>query len=229
MAPARKKTKKPDAGDAFAKDVVEKLTCPITAALIVNPFVAEDGRVYEFDAIKRWLSSKKKSPLTNKEMGDGLVKCLSTRALIHSAIENGVCEGAAAAAWHLESAKAIAVGLLPGSMSSLKDHLERADALESSKEIQLMLRAATLKLQEDALATEAADADIDGVAMVFVSDSYPNSDESNHPWGMYEIETHQFSAEKVKTGKKLQQSVLLRRGKAEGTGGTREKIKVSLD
>lgn len=228
MAPARKKAKKLDAGDAFAQDVVEKLTCPITAALIVNPFVAEDGRVYEFDAIKRWLSSKKKSPLTNKAMGDGLVKCLSTRALIHSAIENGVCEGAAAAAWHLESAKAIAVGLLPGSMSSLKDHLERADALKSSKEIQLMLRAATLKQQEDALATEAADADIDGVAMVFVSDSYPNKDESNNPFGhCFYVQTGQ-SATRVKTGKKLQQSVLLRRGKAKGTGGTSLSEKITL-
>ena len=174
-APARKKAKRSNADDPFAEAVVEKITCPITSALCVIPVVAEDGHVYERDAIARWLSTKAKSPLSNQNMGTRLLKCGSTRALVLAAIENGACDAAAAAAWHLESAKAVAAGKLPGTMSSAKDHLERADELAPSTEIQLMLRAAKLKLHEDLLAKEAAIAGIDGVATIFENKCRPCS------------------------------------------------------
>jgi len=133
--------------------------------------MAEDGHVYERDAIERWLSSNARSPLTNAPIGTRLTDCGSTRALIESAIENGVVVDESAAAWHVESAKAKAEGKLPGVLSSVKDHLLLAAALDSSSpsasaEISLMLRAVELGLQVDALANEGTEAGTDGVASV---------------------------------------------------------------
>ena len=116
--------------EAFAQSVNEKLVCPISLRLCVRPVVAQDGRVYERDAIERWLSSKSRSPLTNAPMGARLLDCQSTRTLILSAIETGVVEKEAAAAWHLESAKAKALGNLPGALSSVKEHLLQAQGFE---------------------------------------------------------------------------------------------------
>ena len=35
-------------------DIVETITCPITSALCVRPVLADDGHVYEREAIQRW-------------------------------------------------------------------------------------------------------------------------------------------------------------------------------
>ena len=174
---SKKKTKTGEkaGGDmtGFGESVLENLLCPITSALLVCPMLAEDGKVYEKSAIERWLSSKKRSPLTNEKMGGRLVLSELTRTLVLSAIENGVVEDDAAAAWHLDSAKAVASGKLSGAMSSVKDHLDRAESFASSTEVDLMLRAVALKSQMDdleseryALLKEAADAGVD-VSIVF--------------------------------------------------------------
>ena len=39
--------------------IVEELLCPITQQLPVYPVTAEDGRVYERDAIEEWIEEKK--------------------------------------------------------------------------------------------------------------------------------------------------------------------------
>ena len=129
MSPAKKKAK--TSHESFSSKVLGKLTCPITSELCVRPVIAEDGRVYERASIRRWLSSKSTSPMTNQKMGTRLVDCATTRSLILEAIDDGIVENeSAAAAWHLESAKAKSEGKLPGALSSVKDHLERADKLE---------------------------------------------------------------------------------------------------
>ena len=55
------------------EDNVEKFTthllCPITLELPVDPVVAEDGNVYERNAIEAQLKVRLKSPLTNEPMG----------------------------------------------------------------------------------------------------------------------------------------------------------------
>ena len=180
MAPRKKAkkvgSKKTGGGDTvgFSESVVENLLCPITSALLVCPVLAEDGKLYERSAIERWLSSKKKSPLTNEARGPRLVYSELTRTLVLSAIENGVVDADAAAAWHLESAKAVATGRLSGALSSVKGHLDRAESLSSSTEVHLMLRAVALKSQMDdldsqkqALLKEAADAGVDAVSIIF--------------------------------------------------------------
>ena len=151
----------------FSEDVMEHLECPITRSVIVCPVFAEDGKVYEKSAIERWLSRKKCSPLTRERMGDRLVFSALTRSLVLSAIENDVVDDDAAAAWHLQSAKAIMSGKLAGAPGSVKDHLEHAERLSESPEAKLMLRAVALKTQMDALLKEGAATGVDAVSIVF--------------------------------------------------------------
>ncbi|KAH8052795.1 hypothetical protein JL722_9929 [Aureococcus anophagefferens] len=164
-----------EASEKFARAWLAQVTCPISLRLCVRPVVAADGRVFERDAIERWLSSKSTSPLTNQEMGSRLVDCASTRSLILEAIEDGVIENDAAVAWHIESAKAKAAGKLPGDLSSVNEHLIRArkilvatdgDILAYAEEISLMLQALDLRLRVDTLKKAAAEAGTDGVATI---------------------------------------------------------------
>ena len=53
--------------------VLDSVTCPIMQALVVRPAVAEDGKIYEYDAIKRWVRDNHRSPVTNASMEDTLV------------------------------------------------------------------------------------------------------------------------------------------------------------
>jgi len=153
---ARKKAKK-SGESVFSQSVVESLNCPITAALPVVPVLAEDGRIYERAAIKRWISTKARSPITNAPMGAHLAEAsATTRPLVLSAIENGVVDGDSAAAWHLGSAKAKLAGELPGELSSVKIDLDRAGALASTPETELLRRACALKLETESLLKESA-------------------------------------------------------------------------
>ena len=81
MAPQGQKRARHDEGDegtkaevetggaaAFSKAVVQNLVCPITHQLFVDPYIAEDGRLYEKAAISKWLNSEKRSPVTNEPM-----------------------------------------------------------------------------------------------------------------------------------------------------------------
>ena len=163
---ASKKAKTASKADDALAQIVSNLQCPITHRLPVRPVVAADGHVYERSAIEKWLQTKSTSPLTNAEMDRTLMDSTQTRTLIQSAIENGGVDDDAAATWHLESAKLIAAGEMPGAISSVKDHLELADARSSSPEITLSLEAVNLKLQQDALLKRGADAGAGVVASV---------------------------------------------------------------
>ena len=149
-----KKTKK-SGENGFSQSIVETITCPITAALPVVPVLAEDGRIYERAAIKRWISTKARSPITNAPMGAHLAEAsATTRPLVLSAIENGVVDDDSAAAWHLGSAKAKLAGDLPGELSSVKIDLDRAGAFASLPEIDLLRRAADVKIRATAVKLE---------------------------------------------------------------------------
>ena len=166
MPPRKSKKAKTESKASLAQIALENLLCPITHRLPVRPVVASDGHVYERAAIEQWLQTKSTSPLTNAEMDKTVMDSKQTRTLIQSAIENGGVDDDAAATWHLESAKLIATGELPGVCSSMRDHLELADALSSSPEIKLLLEAVDLKVQQDALLKRGADAGVDCVASV---------------------------------------------------------------
>ena len=163
---ASKKAKTASKADDALTQIVSNLQCPITHRLPVRPVVAEDGHMYERSAIEKWLQTKSTSPLVGAKMGKTLMDSTSTRTLIQSAIENGGVDDDAASTWHLESAKLIAAGEMPGAISSVKDHLELADARSSSPEITLSLEAVNLKLQQDALLKRGADAGAGVVASV---------------------------------------------------------------
>ena len=166
MPPRKSKKAKTESKASLAQIALENLLCPITHRLPVRPVVASDGHVYERAAIEQWLQTKSTSPLTNAEMDKTVMDSKQTRTLIQSAIENGGVDDDAAATWHLESAKLIAAGEMPGAISSVKDHLELADARSSSPEITLSLKAVNLRLQQDALLKEGADAGAGVVASV---------------------------------------------------------------
>ena len=76
------------------------------------------------------------------------MKSPTTRGLIESAIENKVVDSDMAAAWHLETAKAVAVGVLPPGSQNIEEHLRRAEELSSSEEIKIMREATELKALE---------------------------------------------------------------------------------
>ena len=102
--------------------------------------------------IERWLRQKKTSPLTNKPMGTHLADHADGRTLVSSAIESGLVDAEAAAAWHLGSARLKIVAALPGGLDSAKEHLaaaapspecERAE--EASPEREALLEAFALR------------------------------------------------------------------------------------
>ena len=85
-------------------DLVESWTCPITYALLFDPVVAEDGKLYERAAIEEYLERKAdqvtvKSPITNEEMGKRLVPATHVKSAIATLVESGQVEEEVAAAW----------------------------------------------------------------------------------------------------------------------------------
>lgn len=58
--------------------------CPITSKIMVQPVKAEDGHIYEFAEIKKWLERNPTSPITRKPMGKKLVVDESLMQAIHA-------------------------------------------------------------------------------------------------------------------------------------------------
>ena len=65
----------------------EYFTCPITYDLPTNPVLAQDGHVYEKDAIERWFSTSHRSPVTNENIGTALTPIVAVRKLIRNVRE----------------------------------------------------------------------------------------------------------------------------------------------
>ena len=61
----------------------KQFVCPITHDLMKNPYIlCGDGCTYELDAIARWLSIRRTSPLTNQALStNGLVPNLALRSM----------------------------------------------------------------------------------------------------------------------------------------------------
>ena len=111
MAPKRKGTKAGAAETgADAKryreamnEMADELVCPITRELPVDPVTAEDGRVYERQAMEEWLGSKAgqavRSPVTNESMGTKLLPAVQVRNTIKGMVTSGAIRGDKAEAW----------------------------------------------------------------------------------------------------------------------------------
>ena len=147
-------------GHMLASAVLSSVTCPISQALVVDPVMAEDGAIYERDQITKWLSSNNRSPVTNAAMGARLVAAQNTRSLVESLLESESVDDDAAAAWHAASARKKITGALPGGIDAAKVHLDRAAALESSTECDVLREALALRDQHKGVLTKAAAAGV---------------------------------------------------------------------
>ena len=147
-------------GQKLASAVLSSVTCPISQALVVDPVMAEDGAIYERDQITKWLSSNNRSPVTNAAMGGNLVAAQNTRSLVESLLESESVDDDAAAAWHSASARKKITGALPGGIDAAKVHLDRAAALESSTECDVLREALALRDQHKGVLTKAAAAGV---------------------------------------------------------------------
>jgi hypothetical protein len=138
--------------------VLDSVTCPITQALVVRPAVAEDGKIYEYDAIKRWVRDNHRSPVTNSPMGHKLVVSHDARSIVEAIIESGAVDDEAAAAWHRASARQKIMEALPGGIAGAAVHLERDLVLASPTEEGDALRVvlALKDEQKDVLQSAAA-------------------------------------------------------------------------
>ena len=79
--------------------IAAELLCPITQELPVQPVMAEDGKIYEREAIVEWFARKATSPSTNAAIGTRLLPVVQARNTIESLIQSGAIEGEIAEAW----------------------------------------------------------------------------------------------------------------------------------
>ena len=80
-------------------DVAADLVCPITQELPFDPVMAEDGKIYERNAIVEWLGRERTSPVTRARMGTRIIAAIQTKNTISTLIKSGAIEGEIAEAW----------------------------------------------------------------------------------------------------------------------------------
>ena len=80
-------------------DAAKEFICPITHELPIQPVMAEDGKIYEREAIVEWFARKATSPSTGKVIDTELVPVVQVRNNIESLIQTGAIEGEIAEAW----------------------------------------------------------------------------------------------------------------------------------
>ena len=78
---------------------LEEFLCPITQALPLQPVFAEDGKVYERDAIETWLKQNAKSPVLNTSMGTKLVPATQIKNMIERMVKTGALDDEKVKEW----------------------------------------------------------------------------------------------------------------------------------
>ena len=98
-----KKRKREIDVDESTNQVRFEYLCPITHKLPIEPVIAEDGELYELEAITTWFEKNKdafaRSPMTNKPIGKRLVPALHVSKAIARLINSGVISGEDAQEW----------------------------------------------------------------------------------------------------------------------------------
>ena len=87
-----------EAISAIAKEFI----CPITQELPVDPVTAEDGKVYDREALLAWFSKGDGDPIspsTNISMGRKLLPAVQARNTIEALVKSGAIVGDIAEAW----------------------------------------------------------------------------------------------------------------------------------
>ena len=84
--------------------LVAEYLCPITQELPIDPVLAEDGRCYERDAIKKWLSMDQstagvRSPVTNEPMGKKLLPATQVKNMLMHLVQRGILKGETVDKW----------------------------------------------------------------------------------------------------------------------------------
>ena len=89
--------------------MADEYVCPITLQFPFHPVIAQDGRIYERDAIEQWWGKDAegpafhartvKSPVTNEAIGTKLIAAPQVRNAIELGIEGGMFIGDRAKAW----------------------------------------------------------------------------------------------------------------------------------
>lgn len=164
MPPKRKRDADGTSNDATTplrdslKSIMANHTCAITHELMVDPVIAEDGHLYDREAITKWMATRSTSPKTNQQMGESLVASLSAKQTIADLLAtNGVVDDDAAAAWHVNK------GIFLAKIKSFDDalvHLRRAVAL-GSQTAPLLIEGAEIRAKFAALLVRANAVDVD--------------------------------------------------------------------
>ncbi len=87
------------------QSVAEEWVCPITQELPLDPVTAEDGRVYERNAIESWMSELQstgrplRSPITNQSMGPYLLPAPHVHNAVKTMVQCGALSEGTAEAW----------------------------------------------------------------------------------------------------------------------------------
>ncbi|CAB9497027.1 Sel1 domain protein repeat-containing protein [Seminavis robusta] len=85
------------------KALTDELICPITLEFPWDPVMAEDGHVYDRDAIEQHFRDHRgdlKSPISNKKMGKNLLPATQHRNSIEALVDSGVVDPALPAKWN---------------------------------------------------------------------------------------------------------------------------------
>jgi len=95
----------PPRQQAAIEDAAAEFVCPITLELPIEPVTAEDGAIYERDAIEKYFLMRTsqglalRSPLTNKPMGQGLLPAIQVRNAVERLVRSGAVGGEKAERW----------------------------------------------------------------------------------------------------------------------------------
>ena len=80
-------------------DAIANLVCSITHELPIDPVTADDGLIYERDAIEKWLEQRKTSPVTNLAMESKVLPAPQVKSMIETLARSGAVPGEIGNAW----------------------------------------------------------------------------------------------------------------------------------
>eukprot|EP00931_Biecheleriopsis_adriatica_P025688 TRINITY_DN156_c0_g1_i1.p1 TRINITY_DN156_c0_g1~~TRINITY_DN156_c0_g1_i1.p1 ORF type:complete len:310 (-),score=49.05 TRINITY_DN156_c0_g1_i1:54-983(-) len=81
---------------SMVEKIVANHKCPITMALPIDPVLAEDGHIYDRDALKLWVTENGVSPVTKQKISSNVTPALSVRQTIEELLDAGAVDDDAA-------------------------------------------------------------------------------------------------------------------------------------
>ena len=144
--------------DAALRSQLEEHRCPITLELMVDPVAAPDGRLYEREAITRWLDTTNRvvvgrSPATNDMMVGELIPIHPVRNAIEALVKGGCVEPEDEAPWQMRRGRMLEAR---GDRAGAAKCFERARALGYEDDALLLLKEAAAACPDAKRALEEA-------------------------------------------------------------------------